>query len=50
MSTTDPTDNEPPGDETRAFQRFYLAGDTAAAPPARRGLLYRLLVGWWRRA
>jgi hypothetical protein len=35
----------PPADDTAAFQRYYLAGNQAP----RRGLLYRLLVGWWRR-
>ncbi|MDA8282047.1 MAG: hypothetical protein M0Z42_01820 [Actinomycetota bacterium] len=39
------TPDEPVGDETRAFQRFYLGDDQ----PPRRSLLYRLLVGWWRR-
>jgi hypothetical protein len=49
MSTLGPPDDDaPPGDETRAFQRFYLAGSTDSPPPAAHGLLYRLLVGWWR--
>jgi hypothetical protein len=33
-------------DDTAAFQRFY-SGD-AAAQPQSRGLLYRVLIGWWR--
>ena len=37
------TDPDEVGDETRAFQAFYRE-----PPPARRGLLYRLFVGWWR--
>lgn len=38
--------DESVGDETRAFQAFYL-GEQKPAP--KRSLLYRLLVGWWRR-
>ncbi|MHB8505673.1 MAG: hypothetical protein ACYDEN_08150 [Acidimicrobiales bacterium] len=37
--------DEPVGDETRAFQQFYLGDEE----PPRRGLLYRVFVGWWRR-
>ncbi|MGH9121025.1 MAG: hypothetical protein ACRDYC_03640 [Acidimicrobiales bacterium] len=35
----------PMGDETQAFVRFYKEG--SEPQPPRRGLLYRLLVGWW---
>jgi hypothetical protein len=35
----------PAPDDTAAFQRFYT-GDAPA--PTDRGLLYRLLIGWWR--
>ena len=31
--------------DTGAFQRFYAQGRT----DSRRGLLYRVFVGWWRR-
>jgi hypothetical protein len=35
----------PGSDDTAAFQRFY-----AGAPDGKsqRGLLYRVLIGWWR--
>ncbi|MBV9662200.1 MAG: hypothetical protein JO337_13690 [Acidimicrobiales bacterium] len=36
----------PSPDDTAAFQRFYSAGPTPGR--AERGLLYRLLIGWWR--
>ncbi|HLH47320.1 MAG TPA: hypothetical protein VKV25_09180 [Acidimicrobiales bacterium] len=42
-----PDDDAPPGDETRAFQSFYLAGEPSGRPD-RSGLLQRLLR-WWRR-
>ncbi|MCL2393229.1 MAG: hypothetical protein FWC87_00970 [Acidimicrobiaceae bacterium] len=49
--TSGPADGSEPaeqgassGDDTAAFQRFYLS-DTPKEP---RSLLYRLLVGWWR--
>ena len=32
-------------DDTGAFQRFYAG---SAADETRPGLVYRLLVGWWR--
>lgn len=43
---TEPQERTPGPDDTAAFQRFYVAGQ--AEPVERRGLLYRLLVGWWR--
>ncbi len=45
--TTEPDDRIPGTDDTAAFQRFYGGGE-AAEEVGRRGLLYRLLVGWWR--
>jgi hypothetical protein len=33
-------------DDTAAFQRFYTGGSTDQ--PQSRGLLYRILIGWWR--
>lgn len=33
-------------DDTAAFQRFY-AGSPASQSQSR-GLLYRVLIGWWR--
>ena len=40
--------------DTAAFQRYYLATDKPAAggrdePGSSRGLLYRLLIGWWHK-
>jgi hypothetical protein len=37
---------KPSLDDTAAFQRFYAGSPDAK--PQRRGLLYRMLVGWWR--
>lgn len=34
------------GDDTAAFQRFYA--DKPAAERSQRGVLYRMLIGWWR--
>jgi hypothetical protein len=36
----------PRPDDTAAFQRFYA--QTPAGQPQRRGVLYRMLIGWWR--
>jgi hypothetical protein len=37
------------GDDTAAFQRFYLDEATAAPPaPPASSLFHRLFVGWWR--
>lgn len=36
----------PAPDDTAAFQRFYAGDNPAPSPP--QGLLYRLLIGWWR--
>jgi hypothetical protein len=44
MTPSDPPTE--PADDTAAFQRFYT--DKTATRPAR-PLLYRLLVGWWRK-
>lgn len=33
-------------DDTAAFQRFYSSGPDPAR--AQRGVIYRLLIGWWR--
>jgi hypothetical protein len=41
---TEPQERTPGPDDTAAFQRFYIDGPSAE----RRGLLYRLLIGWWR--
>jgi len=38
--------NSPSVDDTAAFQRFYAGG--SSGEPESRGLLYRLLIGWWR--
>ncbi len=43
QSEEPPIQPVPSADDTAAFRRFYL-GDVPA-----HGLLYRLLVGWWRR-
>jgi hypothetical protein len=42
---TEPDERTPGPDDTAAFQRFYTSGTEQPAP---KGLLYRLLVGWWR--
>ena len=42
------TSEGPAPDDTGAFQRFYQ-GSRAGAPGSERGVLYRLLVGWWRK-
>jgi hypothetical protein len=44
--TNEPEGRVPGPDDTAAFQRFYAEG--AADGSERRGLLYRLLIGWWR--
>ncbi len=44
---TDPEERIPGPDDTAAFQRFYGGGGSPDPSPDR-GLLYRLLVGWWR--
>ncbi|HET9071763.1 MAG TPA: hypothetical protein VFN60_07600 [Acidimicrobiales bacterium] len=41
----EPDETAPVGDETRAFQAFYLGRDETP----RQGRWYRLLIGWWRR-
>jgi hypothetical protein len=41
----EPQERTPGPDDTAAFQRFYSAG---MAQERERGLLYRLLIGWWR--
>jgi hypothetical protein len=33
-------------DDTAAFQRFYTQAPTDQTPS--RGVLYRVLIGWWR--
>jgi hypothetical protein len=33
-------------DDTAAFQRFYAQPPTGQ--PQSRGVLYRVLIGWWR--
>jgi hypothetical protein len=33
------------GDDTAAFQRFYLE---PSSPATAHGTLYKLLIGWWR--
>jgi hypothetical protein len=43
---TDPEERTPGPDDTAAFQRFYASGP--AEERQDRGILYRLLVGWWR--
>lgn len=43
---TEPQERNTGPDDTAAFQRFYGSGPDS--PAERRGLLYRLLVGWWR--
>ena len=45
--TTEPEEFSPGPDDTAAFQRFY-GGGTVGDGGRDRGLLYRLLVGWWR--
>jgi hypothetical protein len=42
----DPEERTPGPDDTAAFQRFYGGG--AVEDGRERGILYRLLVGWWR--
>jgi hypothetical protein len=52
MSATPPEDrgSPAPADDTAAFQRYYLAdGRGHEVTDAAHGLLYRVLVGWWRR-
>ncbi|HLI54895.1 MAG TPA: hypothetical protein VKU88_11255 [Acidimicrobiales bacterium] len=41
----EPQERTPGPDDTAAFLRFYEARPT---DEKRGGLLYRLLVGWWR--
>jgi hypothetical protein len=36
----------PSSDDTAAFQRFYAQPPTGQTPS--RGVLYRMLIGWWR--
>ena len=43
---TEPQERVPGPDDTAAFQRFYVSGPNETAE--RHGLLYRLLIGWWR--
>jgi hypothetical protein len=43
---TEPEELTPGPDDTAAFQRFY--GGDLVDVGRDRGLLYRLLVGWWR--
>lgn len=43
---TEPDERLPGPDDTAAFQRFYASGH--ADEETERGMLYRLLVGWWR--
>jgi hypothetical protein len=43
---TEPEELTPGPDDTAAFQRFY--GGDHVDDGRDRGLLYRLLVGWWR--
>lgn len=38
-------ERSPRPDDTAAFRRFYEEGSVDEQRP---GLLYRLLVGWWR--
>lgn len=42
---TDPQERAPGPDDTAAFQRFYGADP---AEERSKGLLYRVLIGWWR--
>ena len=39
----------PSPDDTAAFQRFYAEAPVEPMKPHERGLLYRLLIGWWWR-
>jgi hypothetical protein len=41
----EPQSRAPGPDDTAAFQRFYGEGPSAKRS---RGVLYRLLIGWWR--
>jgi hypothetical protein len=41
-----PQGRTPGPDDTAAFQRFYA--DRPAEDGGSRGILYRLLIGWWR--
>ncbi|HWE54227.1 MAG TPA: hypothetical protein VG435_01870 [Acidimicrobiales bacterium] len=43
---SEPQERTPGPDDTAAFQRFY--GADGSGDQERRGLLYRLFVGWWR--
>jgi hypothetical protein len=36
----------PNPDDTAAFQRYYAEAPGGPAP--QRGMLYRVLIGWWR--
>jgi hypothetical protein len=42
----DSQEQAPGPDDTAAFQRFYSANPAQGS--TERGLLYRLLIGWWR--
>ncbi len=42
----DPEAGTPGVDDTAAFQRFYSDGQSGRGGD--HGLLYRLLIGWWR--
>jgi hypothetical protein len=43
---TEPDERAPGADDTAAFQRFYGSG--LPDDNRRRGLVYRLLIAWWR--
>jgi hypothetical protein len=43
---TEPQERTSGPDDTAAFQRFYASGQPDALQ--QKGLVYRLLVGWWR--
>jgi hypothetical protein len=40
----------PSPDDTAAFQRFYAEAPAQPAKRPTRGMLYRVLIGWWRDA
>lgn len=42
----EPQEHLPGPDDTVAFQRFYNSGPD---PTTSRSLIYRLLIGWWRK-
>ena len=42
----EPQERATSSDDTAAFQRFYAEGPAPDQPE--RGVLYRMLVGWWR--